>query len=233
MRTTRRRRATAVVIGALAAVLLAACGSATSSLGHGSYHHKTPPPPASTTVPKPTVPKPVPATTPTKTSPQRPAPAPSYLHPPPGEPWTVRGSAPWVAAQYVQAIDQLTWKWSTPAQYLYDARPYMTQAYYDLLDAIEQRALVEHETAETAVYWHQVKTEKLGYYIEVAWSYTIIEAGVTPTTQTVRVAFRRGNIVGGVSEPIATTHVLSIVDLSMQKVDGRWEVARVQSRTAG
>ncbi|MDA8358861.1 MAG: hypothetical protein M0Z95_21775 [Actinomycetota bacterium] len=216
-------------------MLLAACGSATSSLGHGSYHHKASLPPVAKTVPKPTAPKPVPTpSTPTTTAPvQRPAPVPSYLHPPPGEPWTVRGSAPWVAAQYVQAIDQLTWKWSTPAQYLYDARPYMTKAYYDLLDSIEQRALAAHPTPETAVYWHQVKTEKLGYYIEVAWSYTIIEAGVTPTTQTVRVAFRRGNVFGGVSEPIATTHVLSIVDLSMQKVDGRWEVARVQSRTAG
>ena len=224
--------ATVLALGGVA-VGLAACGSPSQPLGEGSYR-----PPTRPAVPvgsRPTIPsKTAPSSTtraPRRSTP--PSTSPSYLHPPPGRPWTVRGTAPWVAAQYVTASNAVSWTWTTPAQDLYDARPYMAPAYYRLLDNVEQKAIAHGETPETATYWHDLHVRKDGTYVRIDFAYTITEAGVTPTSQTVRVAFWLGQVVGGVAEPVNTQDVPTIEDLSMQRVGGRWEVAGVQPPTAG
>ncbi|MDA8183857.1 MAG: hypothetical protein M0010_17450 [Actinomycetota bacterium] len=228
----RKVAVTALALGGIA-VGLAACGSPGQSLGEGSYR-----PPTRLPVPvgsRPTIPSSSAPSSATRAL-QRSAPSSassSYLHPPPGQPWTVRGTAPWVAAQYVSASNAVSWTWSTPAQDLYDARPYMTPAYYRLLDGVEQKALAHGETPQTAAYWRQLRADKDGTYVRIDFSYTITEAGVTPTSQTVRVAFWLGQVVGGVAEPVNTQDVPTIEDLSMQRVGGRWEVAGVQPPTAG
>ena len=234
--------ATVLALGGVA-VGLAACGSPSQSLGEGSYQHPTKPPAqARSRSIAPSKPSPV-TTVPSSvtTPPQRSVPpttapptaSPSYLHPPPGRPWTVKGSAPWVAAQYVTASDAVSWTWTTPAQDLYDARPYMTRTYYRLLDDVEQKAIADGKTPQTATYWHDLHVRKDGTYVRIDFAYTITEAGVTPTSQTVRVAFWLGQVIGGVTEPVDTQDVPTIEDLSMQRTGGRWEVAGVQPPTAG
>lgn len=67
----------------------------------------------------------------------------------------------------------------------------------------------------------------------VDFAYTITEAGVTPTTQVVRVAYWPGQIIGGAEVAVNTEDVTTIEDCSMVKVGGRWEVAGIQTGAAG
>ena len=212
------------------ALCLAACGGSPQALRPGSYQHATSPPaprrpPAAGRGATSTV---RPSTAPATGTPAPTTTAPSYLHPPPGQPWTVRGSAPWVAAQWISAMNTVSWTWTTPAQYLYDARAYMTPAYYHLLDGYEQKAIRDGGAPGDNAYWHEQKARHDGVYAEIDFAYTITEAGVTPTSQAVRVAFWYGQVIGGVTEPVNTEHVATIEDLSMERLHGRWAVAGVQ-----
>lgn len=226
MSNTLRSAAVGAVLGAVA-IGFAACGGSNHALGPGSYAHPKKAHRSTTHPTRPTQPVPSPSTHPPTPN------TPSYLHPPSGQPWTVPGSAPWVAAQFVKAMNSVSWQWSTPAQYLYDARSYMTPAYYDLLNSVEQRAIRDGGAPGDTTYWHNLHVRRDGQYAAIDFAYTITEAGVTPTSQVVRVAYWLGQIVGGVTEPVNTEHVAMIEDLSMQKVDGAWKVAGAQSPAAG
>ena len=222
----RRCVALGAVLGAVA-IGLAACGGSNQALGPGSYAHSKKAHRSTTHPTRPTQPAP-----PTSTQPPTPS-TPSYLHPPSGQPWTMPGSAPWAAAQFVKAMNSVSWQWSTPAQYIYDARAYMTPAYYRLLDGVEQRAIRDGGAPGDAAYWHNLHVRKDGQYAVIDFAYVAAEAGVTPTSEVVRVAYWLGSVTGGVTEAVDTEHVPTIVDLSMEKIDGRWEVSGIQSPTAG
>ena len=225
----RARTAGVGLVLAATALGVAACGGQQAALGPGSYTHPSrhvpgtsaPKRPGATTAP------PVPARPPTTTT------EPSYLHPPSGQPWAVRGSAPWAAAQYVTAEATSSWQWSTPAQYLYDARPYMTPEFYRLQDHYERKALVAMGTSGTDTFWHRQKVTKDGDYVVIDFAYTITEAGVTPSSQVVRVGYWLGLVTGGVTEPVNRNDALSIEDLLLHKIGGRWLVASVQPDEAG
>jgi len=221
-----------LTVGAVA-VGLAACGGTTEGIGRGVYRPTTPPAhstpgPAKT----PTTPATTPATTPTTgTAPT--TTEPTYLHPPSGQPWTVKGTANWVAAQFLEASDSVSWTWKTPAQYLVDARPYMTPSLYRLEDGYEQRAIARGGAPGDDAFWHKLVADHDGTYIQIDFAYVATEAGVTPSTEIVRVAYWLGQIVGGVTEPVDTAAAPTFVDCTMHKIGGRWYVASSQPVEAG
>ena len=223
-----RRAGTAAVAAVLAAVAagLAACGGSHQAIGPGSFEHHgaqpVPPRPHSGSPTSPSTSISAPTTT-----------VPPYLSHPAGQPWLARGTAPWVAAQYIEASDSVSWTWRTPAQYLYDARPYMTRSLYRLLDGVERKAISHGGAPGDAAYWHRLVERHDGTYVQIDFAYIATEAGVTRTSEVVRVAYWLGSVTGGVTEPVDTEHVSTIVDLSMEKIDGRWEVSGIQSPEAG
>lgn len=109
----------------------------------------------------------------------------------------------------------------------------MTPAFYHLQDHYEQKALRASATSGSDTFWHQQKAAKDGTYGVIEYAYTITEAGVTPTSQVVRVAYWLGQVSGGVTEPVNTNDVATIEDLVLHKVAGRWLVAAVQPDEAG
>ena len=234
----RARTAGVGLVLAATALGLAACGGHQAALGPGSYTHPSRHVPGTSAPKQPAGPSPKapPAagtTHPATTTPSATTPEPSYLHPPSGQPWAVRGSAPWAAAQYVTAEATSSWQWSTPAQYLYDARPFMTPAFYRLQDHYELKALVAMGTSGTDTFWQRQKVTKDGDYVVIDFAYTITEAGVTPSSQVVRVAYWLGLVTDGVTEPVNRNDALSIEDLLLHKIGGRWLVASVQPDEAG
>jgi hypothetical protein len=109
----------------------------------------------------------------------------------------------------------------------------MTPTFYRLLDGVERRAIGAGGAPGDATYWHDLVERHDGTYVQIDFAYVATEAGTTSTSEVVRVAYWLGSVTGGVAEPVDTEHVPTIVDLSMEKIDGRWEVSGIQSPEAG
>ena len=216
----------ALAVGGIA-VGLAACGGPKQAIGPGVYRHQPYTTPTSTPSTRPTSLPTEPTTAPTSTT------EPGYLHPPSGEPWLVRGTANWVAAQYVSTANAISWTWSSPAEYLAEAKGYMTPGFYRLEDGVESRALANGGAPGDAAYWRELVARHDGTYVQVDFAEVATEAGVTPTTEVIRVAYWTGQVVGGVEDPVDTSAAPLITDCVMDKIAGRWYVASIQSPEAG
>lgn len=104
----------------------------------------------------------------------------------------------------------------------------MTASYYKLLDGVERKAIASGGQPGDAAWWKNLVKQRDGYYVRIDFAYVVTEAGVTPTSEVVRVASWLGQIVDGNDEPINMQDTPSIVDCSMLKVNGQWKVAGLQ-----
>jgi hypothetical protein len=191
----------------LAAVLLASCGSAKSVNGGngGIYRHATP----------------------SKTTTRKPQSKP---------PKTVTSgydSAPWVASQYVSAEYGLNWQHLTSkrthfAEWSMLAKKYATSALWSTISASQEASLKQGGNGSPIPHWVSVHRME---YVDVLHSGVMAQAGVTPTSEIVQVTFAIQKT--GLDLPQETTGATQVVQLGMQKVSGKWLVAKQYAYPVG
>jgi hypothetical protein len=197
-------------------VALSACGGGQQTVGPGGY---VPPlsspqlasPATSTTDETPATTAPASATEPTTN---------------PGS-WNTPETPTWDAAQFVTA--EKGYSWDQPGGiggWAFKAKPYCAPSYWSTLDhrvqsAEAAQAAGQGDSGDT-VFWQQVRSEKETLFINPTNAYVIIEAGVTPTSEWVRVTYDTTDVTARNPDP--APQYGGQEDLIMSKVGSHWLV---------
>jgi len=192
-----RRRVVAVL--AVSALALSACGSSHSTPlggnGEAIAHKKT-------------------ATSTTKNSQKTPGPGLAVL------------SAPSVGSLYVQAQYSLNWsdlvdKKNNFAEWAMLAKPYVTpQMWQQIAQAQEASGPVNYHQAPYSRWIAEQRIESA----QILQASTIVEAGVTPTSEVVQITYRI--LKSGLDYPSGVYGPVQVEQLQMQKTNGHWLVAK-------
>ncbi len=142
--------------------------------------------------------------------------------------WNTPDTATWEAAQFVTA--EKGYAWDQPGGiggWALRAKPYCTTSYWASLDqqvrSAEAAQSPGHGDSGDNVYWQNVQSEKETLFIEPTAAYVITEAGVTPTSEWVRVTYDTTDVTARNPDP--APQYGGQEDVVMSKVGSRWLVS--------
>ena len=209
-----RRFAAASFLLALVVALCGCGGGRHQEVGQGAYI----PPPTTSAVPFTTD-----AGAPTNT-----APALATETPTSPTSWNTPGAATWDAAQYVAT--ERGYAWDQPGGiggWTLKAKPYCASGFWTTLDRRVQSADAARAAGQgdsgDAAFWRQVQSEKETLFINPTNAYIIKEAGVTPTSEWVRVTYNTTDVTA--HNPAPAPQYGGQEDLIMSKAGSQWLVS--------
>ena len=198
-------------------VALSACGGGHQTVGPGGYV----PPPSSPQLASPA------ATSTTDETPTTAAPASATEPRTNPRSWNTPETPTWEAAQFVTA--EKGYSWDQPGGiggWALKAKPYCAPSYWATLDHRVQSAEAAQAAGQgdsgDAVFWQQVQSDKETLFINPTNAYVITEAGVTPTSEWVRVTYNTADVTARNPDP--APQYGGQEDLIMSKVGGHWLV---------
>lgn len=108
------------------------------------------------------------------------------------------------------------------------AKPYVTPSLWASIAADQEASLKQGGNGSPIPHWVQVHRMD---YVLILHSGVMAEAGVTPTSEIVQVTFAVQKT--GLDLPQEETGAVQVVQLGMQKIAGKWLVAKEYASPVG
>lgn len=141
-----------------------------------------------------------------------------------GAPWTVVGSADWVAARWMVAYKSFSYTDPGPGMWMVRIKPYTTPSFYASLLPTDPAARNPFTVAPAdKAYWATVKQHSQSKSIQIVEVSRVNQAGFTPTSEIVEVLY--DHYFHSVPGPQSSTPDNATVRyLCMRRIGGKWLV---------